>query len=188
MKPINFTNIIWISMAIVWALGSLNAKRAARTESPASRAVEVVFVLGGFVLLFNSSAHFGPLATRFVPVSQPIEYAGVAITFVGVAFAMWARLLLGRNWSAAVSIKEDHELIRRGPYALVRHPIYSGLLFGFAGTAITVGEVRGLAAVALAFIGWRLKSRMEEAFMMAQFGAEYVRYSTRVKALIPFVY
>jgi len=81
----------------------------------------------------------------------------------------------------------DHRLIREGPYTFVRHPIYSGFLLGLAGTALALGEWRGIAGVALAFIGWRMKSRVEEAFMAAQFGAEYTAYERQVKALIPFV-
>jgi protein-S-isoprenylcysteine O-methyltransferase Ste14 len=187
MRPINLINVIWTSLVLVWAAGSFKTKRAARTESRVSRGIELAFVLSAYALLFSSYASVGPLAIRFVPVSLTIEYVGVAIAFFGAAVAIWARLLLGRNWSAAVTIKENHELIRRGPYAFVRHPIYSGLLLAFAGTAITVGEVRGLVAVILAFIGWRMKSRVEEAFMMAQFGAEYEKYSNEVKALVPFV-
>ena len=96
-------------------------------------------------------------------------------------------MILGANWSALVTIKQDHQIIRRGPYALVRHPIYSGGLLALFGTAIAFGELRGLAGFALVFIAWWLKSRLEESFLESQFGASYTQYKREVKGLIPFV-
>jgi protein-S-isoprenylcysteine O-methyltransferase Ste14 len=84
-------------------------------------------------------------------------------------------------------VKRDHQLVLRGPYVLVRHPIYSGLLLGMLGTAITAGEVRGLVGFAILFYAWLAKSRVEEAFMTEQFGMQYTQYRQRVKAIIPFV-
>ena len=110
---------------------------------------------------------------------------GAALSFAGVAFSVWARVLIAGNWSTDVKLKRDHELIVAGPYALVRHPIYTGLLMTFAGTALAVGEWRAvLAVVAAAF--WR-KLRLEEALMRRQFGEAYAQYAARVPALIPFV-
>ncbi len=101
--------------------------------------------------------------------------------------AVSARIFLGRNWSAVVTIKQDHEIIRRGPYALVRHPMYSGFLLAMLGTAVAMGEVRGLLAIGLAFLGLWLKLRTEESFLVEQFGVQYVQYRQETKALIPFV-
>jgi protein-S-isoprenylcysteine O-methyltransferase Ste14 len=103
---------------------------------------------------------------------------------------MWARVRLGSNWSAMVTVKQDHELILRGPYAVVRHPIYSGFLLALAGTAIAVGEIRAFIGLGVAFIGFFLKSAAEERFMreeFSEFSDEYARYSQRVKRLIPFI-
>jgi protein-S-isoprenylcysteine O-methyltransferase Ste14 len=96
--------------------------------------------------------------------------------------------LIGRNWSSNVTVKEDHQLMRTGPYALVRHPIFAGLLLGMLGTALQAGEVRGLIGMALATIAWRTKLIMEEQFMTEQFGAEYASYKRDVKALVPFIW
>jgi protein-S-isoprenylcysteine O-methyltransferase Ste14 len=96
--------------------------------------------------------------------------------------------MLGGNWSGRVTIKEGHTLEKRGPYAIVRHPIYSGLLLAVLGTAIAFREIRGLIAVALVFAMLLMKSRMEERFMMEEFGSVYRDYGRQVKALIPFVY
>jgi protein-S-isoprenylcysteine O-methyltransferase Ste14 len=89
--------------------------------------------------------------------------------------------------SGRVTIKEQHELIQNGPYAIVRHPIYSGFLLAILGTAIVHGELRGLLALPVAVVGWTLKLRLEESFMAQQFGTAYLDYKRRVKALVPFV-
>jgi protein-S-isoprenylcysteine O-methyltransferase Ste14 len=130
-----------------------------------------------------------PLAAlnqRFVPPAIWPAALGAALTFAGAAFSIWARFTIADNWSSDVEVKRDHELIVAGPYALVRHPIYTGLLLMFAGTALAVGEWRGVLAVAIAAALWR-KLRIEEAFMQLKFGEAYVRYAARTPALVPFV-
>jgi protein-S-isoprenylcysteine O-methyltransferase Ste14 len=112
---------------------------------------------------------------------------GAAITVAGILFAVWARRHIGANWSRFVTIKQDHELITTGPYALVRHPIYTGLLTAFLGTAIATTQLRGLIAFALIAISLLYKLRLEEQWMRAQFGDTYADYSRRVAALVPFI-
>jgi protein-S-isoprenylcysteine O-methyltransferase len=95
---------------------------------------------------------------------------------------------LGSNWSARPTIKQDHTLVRSGPYRLVRHPIYTGILLALLGTAIYMGEIRALIGTVAALIAFKVKSLLEETFMTEQFGAEYTKYKQQVKALIPFVW
>jgi protein-S-isoprenylcysteine O-methyltransferase Ste14 len=178
---------IWIAVGGVWLIAAMASKRTARREAVSSSLLHIAIMAAAFALLFSDKLHVGPLAWRFVPESRVIAWTGLALTVAGCAFAVWARLLLGGNWSSSVTIKQDHRLIRRGPYTIVRHPIYSGFLLGLLGTALTLGELRGIIGLALAFIGWRMKSRLEEGFMVAQFGAEYTEYQREVRALIPFV-
>ena len=178
---------LWIVVGVVWLVGALVTKPTARTQGPGSRFGHLVLTAFAFALLFSSKFRVGPLAWRFLPNSAAIAWTGFGIAAVGCAFAIWARFLLGTNWSATVTLKQEHELVRRGPYAIVRHPIYSGGLVGLFGTAIAEGELRGLLGVALAFVAWRMKSQLEESFLKDQFGAEYLRYQQQVKALIPFV-
>jgi protein-S-isoprenylcysteine O-methyltransferase Ste14 len=125
---------------------------------------------------------------RFVPAGPGSWIAGAALTVVGILSACCARFFLGRNWSATVTVKQDHELVRSGPYRLVRHPIYSGMLLAIFGTALFIGQVRGLLAVVLALCGWKWKSLQEESFMQEQFGDSYTVYRRQVKSLIPFIW
>jgi protein-S-isoprenylcysteine O-methyltransferase Ste14 len=114
-------------------------------------------------------------------------WLGAAVTVVGLLFAVWARIHLGTNWSRSVTIKQDHQLIMSGPYGVVRHPIYTGILTGFVGTAIALGQVRGFIAFVLVFLALWYKLRMEENWMRGQFGAAWEAYSRRTAALVPFV-
>ncbi|MGH7689031.1 MAG: methyltransferase family protein, partial [Gemmatimonadaceae bacterium] len=95
---------------------------------------------------------------------------------------------LGRNWSGTVTVKENHELIVRGPYRIVRHPIYTGFTLGMLGTALVIAQVRGLIAMALIVCAWRLKWGVEERFMLEEFGERYADYKKRVSALIPGIW
>ena len=180
-------NSVWFAVGIIWAIGALLTKRTTRIQTASSRLIQGVLAASGFLLLLRPDMSIGLLGRRILPESAAAAYIGLGLTACGAAVALWARIFLGKNWSATVTVKQDHEIIRRGPYALVRHPMYSGFLLGMLGTAIAIGEVRGVLAIALAFLGWWLKLQTEEQFMTDQFGAEYVQYRKETKALIPFV-
>ena len=130
---------------------------------------------------------FGILGWRFLPQEPLFVVSGCLIEAVGIALAITARLYLGRNWSGKVTIKLDHKLVRSGPYALTRHPIYTGVLCGMVGTAIAYGEAPGLVGCALMLIAYWRKIAVEEKFLVQQFGREYEQYRDQVKALIPLI-
>jgi protein-S-isoprenylcysteine O-methyltransferase Ste14 len=163
---------LWIATFIVWAIGSIVTKQT----------------IGSFLVAAIGPAHSGgprhPLRTH-----EPAHNLhGVALTVIGLALALWGRFYLGGNWSAQVELKRDHQLIRTGPYAIVRHPIYSGFMLAALGTAFVYGELHELLAFVLILIAWTYKSRLEEAFLVEQFGADYHQYRKQVKGLIPFVW
>lgn len=180
-------NGIWLALAVIWAIGALLTKRAARVQTTNSRLFQAALSTGGFLLLLQPGLGIGLLGWRFLPASSTASFTGLALTICGAGLALLARIFLGRNWSAVVTIKQDHEIIRRGPYALVRHPMYSGFLLAMLGTGLALGELRGLLAIGLAFLGLWLKLRTEERFLMEQFGPQYIQYWEETKALIPFV-
>ena len=180
-------HLAWIIIAVVWLVTAMRVKRTVRIEPYSSRIGHVLTFATAVGLLFSSSLRIGPLAWRAFPPSEIAAAVGLALTIGGISFALWARFYLKGNWSAMVALKEDHTLIRTGPYAIVRHPIYTGLLLAMLGTAIAVGELGCFLGVILAFAGWIAKARMEECFLLQQFGGTYSQYSHHVKALIPFV-
>jgi protein-S-isoprenylcysteine O-methyltransferase Ste14 len=179
---------LWIGLWLVWLAGALGAKRTVQRQSPGSRLAQGILITAAFFLLFGRGMWPHWLRQRLFPTSDTaVVWLGLALTAAGLGFAMWARLSIGRNWSGTVTIKEQHELIQGGPYAIVRHPIYTGFLLAYLGTALTYGELRGFAGFPLAALGFSLKLRTEESFMVRQFGAAYLDYKRRVKALVPFV-
>jgi protein-S-isoprenylcysteine O-methyltransferase Ste14 len=178
---------LWIAFIVIWALAAMKTRRAARRLSGWPRFVQIGFAIMGTILLFDSGLSVGWLGSRLLPKAAALAWVGVAITAGGIAFAVWARFVLGQNWSSEITVKEGHEFVRSGPYSLVRHPIYSGVLLALFGTAICVGELRGVIAFGLFIVGFRLKARLEETLLSEQFGEQYRSYQNEVKALIPFV-
>jgi protein-S-isoprenylcysteine O-methyltransferase Ste14 len=140
-----------------------------------------------FGLLFSPEMRQGPLGWRVVPESGASERAALAMAIAGIGIAIWARFCIGRNWSAIVELKQGHTLVRRGPYRVVRHPIYAGLLLAMLGSALGCGELGALLGVVLGFAGWLAKARLEESFLVTQFPEAYGEYRQKVKTLIPFV-
>ncbi len=174
------TGLIWLSLGT-------RSKRTVRSLPRRNSMLEMVVLATAYMLLFSPGLRRGPLAWCFAPMTLVIEWAGLLLTVAGLAFAIWARLHLGRNWSVEIRIGQDHELVRSGPYAIVRHPLYSGFLLGTAGTALALGYVSGLVSVFLIFAIWRRKIRLEETLLRQQFPEEYERYGRQVGRLIPGV-
>jgi protein-S-isoprenylcysteine O-methyltransferase Ste14 len=115
-------------------------------------------------------------------------YTLAGLTLVGILFAWWARIHLGRLWSGTITRKENHHVVDSGPYALVRHPIYTGLIAAIAATAAAQATVTGLLGAALIAFGLWLKARVEEDFLTVELGADaYGAYRRRVPMLVPFL-
>ena len=175
----------WIVFLVYWLARSIGNKDVVRRQGLGGRLLQVV--VGGLAfLLLGGNIEIHGLQLRMLPRNMWSAGIGAALTYAGLIFAVWARLTLGTNWSGIVTVKRDHQLITTGPYRLVRHPIYSGLLLAILGTAIAIGTPGGFAAVLVAVIGWRWKWRTEEEFMVQEFGEEYERYRRQTPALIPF--
>lgn len=177
----------WIVGLAFWAAASIASKRTMRRQSTGSELGQGAIAGAGFVMLFNSQINLGPLEWQLIPNAPIPIYIGLAATVLGLGVMAWSRIVLGRNWSAAVTIKKDHKLVSSGPYGIVRHPLYSGVLLAMLGTAVSLGKIRGFVAFLLTFGGWWLKSRTEERFMLEQFGGRYRQYQRQVKALIPYL-
>jgi protein-S-isoprenylcysteine O-methyltransferase Ste14 len=175
----------WIVFVVYWAVGALKTRRTERTESFASRYGILFIEIAGFVLLFSDDAEIGILGQRVIPHTGDLRLAGVTLTWAGIALALWARWHLGQYWSARITIKEDHKLIRTGPYASLRHPIYSGLDLAAIGSAVAIDRWRCVAGVCLIILGYWIKARREEAMLTAQFGAEFQEHCRHTGFLFP---
>jgi protein-S-isoprenylcysteine O-methyltransferase Ste14 len=176
---------LWLAFFVLWMLAALQTKRAARSADLGRRLAYGIPVVLGFSLMFSDRRQIPWLNMRILPRTQELAIAAIALTLAGMAFAVWARVHLGRNWSSAPTIKEQHQLIRSGPYRLVRHPIYTGLLIALAGTFLANGRVRGALSLVVVWLAFDIKRRIEEDFMVQTFGPQYEDYRRTTGALFP---
>jgi protein-S-isoprenylcysteine O-methyltransferase Ste14 len=179
---------LWAVWIIGWLAAAWNVKRTQWREPRRSEVYNRVPVLLGMAILLAPGRLPLPMNERLVPAGPEPAFFGTLFVMAGLLFAGWARWHLLRNWSGTVTVKEDHTLIRSGPYRLVRHPIYSGMLLALFGTALAIGSARGFIGAGLILFGFLLKLRVEEARMRETFPADYDEYSRRTARLIPGVF
>ena len=182
-----FIKAMWLIFTLYWLWGWRRVKGAQRKEPILPRLLKYWLPLIIAILLIGPGDRYRGtwLGTRMYPGSDAVAVLGALLTMLGVAFACWARYVLGRNWSSVVQVKEDHELIQSGPYRWVRHPIYTGLLLAFFGTGMAIGEWRGAICVVIVAVSFWFKLKLEERWMRDNFGVAYETYMQRTKALIP---
>lgn len=188
LPPLDAAHIakwLWIAFFAGWMLAAVRTKRVVRRLSLPSRLAHLVPAILSFYLIAGDPLPWPLLQRAWAPRSPELQIAGLAMVVAGLGIAVWARIHLRGNWSGNVTLKENHELIRTGPYARVRHPIYSGMLLAMAGTALVQTEIRGLLALALLFLAFWIKSRYEEHLMRQTFGSAYDDYCTSTGALLP---
>ena len=183
----SFFPVIWIVFLVYWQIKAARTKATQRLEPAPSRIFRVFIFLIAIVLLSTPRIPLPWLYLQLWQVGLWPFWLGAAVTIVGLLFAVWARGYLGSNWSRSVTIKQGHELITTGPYAAVRHPIYTGILTGFLGMAIAISQVRGFIVCVLIFLALWLKLRMEEQWMRSQFGDTYATYAHQTAALVPYL-
>ena len=181
--------ILWCAWYVYWIVSARHRIRntpdaPAKHESFAGRLVYMVILILGFVLLFGRvRMSYGQM--RLWSASRISDALGLAIQAIGLAFSVWARRALGKNWAARVTIGAKQELIVAGPYRIVRHPIYSGLLFALIGTAVIAVNLNALAGFLLILVSVVIKLRREESALREHFGEAYADYASQVPALVP---
>jgi protein-S-isoprenylcysteine O-methyltransferase Ste14 len=177
----------WGAFIVVWLLAAIFSKRTVYRESRAQRLRYVIPIVIGWYLVIRGYRFAYPLNVRIIPHTNIVLLAAAVLCICGVTFCFWARAVLGSNWSGTVTLKENHELMVRGPYRLVRHPIYTGLLAMVTATMMQQGRIGGLVGLILVFAGLWIKMRNEEELMGKQFPDQYGAYRERVKRIIPFI-
>jgi protein-S-isoprenylcysteine O-methyltransferase Ste14 len=183
----SFFPAVWILFLLYWQIKAAKTKTTRRLEPAASRILRASIFLIAIILLSTTRIPLPWLYLQLWPVGVWPFWLGAAVIITGLLFAVWAREHLGSNWSRSVTIKQGHELITTGPYAVVRHPIYTGVLTGFLGTAIALSQVRGFIVFVLIFLVFWIKLRMEEEWMRSEFGETYASYVDQTAALVPFL-
>ena len=188
MTYLTLSLMCWSILWAYWVFRWWGNKKTVYRQGYLVRAINSCAVLSAYALIYVPSFSVGWLGLRALPHGSFSQVAGSVLCILGVALAIWARHTIGTNWSGIITLKEGHALVQTGPYVIVRHPIYSGLILAMLGSAIVLGELRGLLSVGLMPLSFTRKMNDEERLMKTQFPKEYPEYQARVKRLIPFLY
>jgi protein-S-isoprenylcysteine O-methyltransferase Ste14 len=182
--PIYLSMALWFAFMAYWSAAARNRGAARSSESRESRRVHEQLMNGALLLLFIPVPG---LREHLIERTTTAIVAGLAIQVASGMLGVWARKHLGRNWSGAITIVEDHQLVRSGPYRMLRHPIYTAMLGMFVGSAIVSGELHALIAVAMIGYAYWRKIRMEEAALLSAFGEQYAQYQQESWAVLPLL-
>jgi protein-S-isoprenylcysteine O-methyltransferase Ste14 len=188
ITPIGATHALWIVWGISWFVAAIWSSRTRSSASVAEQLPYRLLTIAGFFLLFGINPGRSHSYLVFWNLPRAAAWSMTGLCAVGFVFCWWARFHLGKLWSAFVTRKEDHHVIDTGPYRIVRHPIYTGLILAAAALAILKGNLYSLTGTLLIILGFWIKARLEERFLSQQLGPEtYAAYRRRVPMLIPFL-
>ncbi|MGB7493470.1 MAG: isoprenylcysteine carboxylmethyltransferase family protein [Candidatus Acidiferrum sp.] len=176
---------LWQLLMIVWIVLWLGAKSAKKRERWNGRAGYLILLLVGGWLLFGPRVAWEWMNVRLLPNVPLVWGLGLGVTAIGIGMAIWARLSLGTNWSGTVTLKKDHELVRKGLYRRIRHPIYTGILVGMVGTQMIQGHLKGWIGVGIILAGFYIKARREERFLSEEFGARFEEHARQTGMFLP---
>ncbi len=188
MNPVTVIQMLWIAWFVSWWLAAGWSNRTVKQPAAGLEIPYRLIVIVGIVLLAGLYPHSFSSEIVLWRTSVVPGWVMVALAVAGFLLMWWARIFLGRLWSAGVRLKANHRIVDTGPYGLVRHPIYTGIIVAGLATAVLRGTAAGFAGATLMTVSWYIKARMEERFLREQLGAEsYDAYARRVPMLIPFL-
>ncbi len=181
--------VAWLVFLSVWIIAAFQTKKNARQEPIFIRILWYWLPLVVAGLLLGPGEWFGHtwLRENFVEHTDLVGIIGASIAWLGVLLACWSRWVLGKNWSVSVVLKEHHELVQKGPYKILRHPIYTAILLIFAGNTLIVGDYRGILAMLIVLFSLWKKLKLEEEWLTDFFGESYVKYKAESNALLPWI-
>ncbi len=187
MTPEPAIQAIWLAWWVSWLIAAAWSDRAVKRPAARFQLVYRLLVALGAVLLFGMYRHDTRAEAILWRAPVPLAWALVAVVLAGLLFTWWARIHLGRLWSSSVTRKADHHVVDTGPYGIVRHPIYTGIILSSAATAAMRGTALAWLGACVMTVGWVTKARLEEGFLREQLGEQaYGEYASRVPMLVPF--
>lgn len=185
MNTQTILNWMWAALGVYWLASAWGTKKIEVNEASSARLLRLSIMCLVFTMLLSTRLSYGLLGHRFISRNDVVQWVGIGLTAAGLLLCVWARHHLGEYWSDKVALKVDHQLIRSGPYARLRHPIYSGVLLGVAGTALAVGEWRAVLALAIMLVNYAVKARREEKILAGKFGDSFDEYKRHTGFLVP---
>lgn len=171
---------------VIWILAAGFAHPSKAEESRASRFQHGALMILGFYFIFHDASR-AFIYGKFYHVDW-VRWFGDFLTGIGLAFSLWARFHLGRYWSGVITLKQGHKLITTGPYQIVRHPIYTGMIAAVIGSALAAETADGFLGLALFVWACLIKVQREEALLTTEFGAEYAQFRRTVPMLVPWLF
>lgn len=175
---------LWLGWFIAWWLLALWHKPARQAASPRVEYGHRILIVAGFLFIWEPF-QYSILRVRFYHPAPWLLWLSLVAVIAGIGLTFWARFVLGANWSARIVIKQDHELIRRGPYARIRHPIYTGILLAVLGTLTATCHWSGIFGYALVFAGFWIKAHAEERMLAPNFGPAFSEHLRRTGLFLP---
>jgi protein-S-isoprenylcysteine O-methyltransferase Ste14 len=179
--------LCWGILAVVWTIGAFFQKRNREVLSLGSKIMQAIFMIVPFLLLLKND-YFWLFNLVIINQSRINDIVSEIFCIIGLIIMVWARVALGRNWSVKVVYKNKHELVTKGFYRYIRHPIYSGFLLLFLGTAIAIGRVGAFVGFVVLLIGLLIKIGEEEKLMIKHFDREYIDFKKKSWKLVPYLY
>jgi protein-S-isoprenylcysteine O-methyltransferase Ste14 len=186
VSPYSVIMLLWLAWAVSWFAAAMWSARTVKRPAIGPEIFYRVITVAGVLLIFAGRPGNPVYAFRFWHIGEAGAWALVSVTAFSFAFAWWARIHLGRLWSGFVTKKEGHRIVDTGPYAIVRHPIYTAIITAALCLAILRGDAFALGGFVLVTLGFWIKARFEENFLRQELGAEaYDAYAKRVPMLVP---
>jgi len=186
VTPETAIQAMWLAWWISWLAAAAWSDRAVKRPPTRLQITYRVLAALGTVLLFGTFRHELRVELILWRTPNALAWTMAALVLTGLLFTWWARIHLGRLWSSSVTRKADHRVVDTGPYGVVRHPIYSGIILASFATAAMRGTALAWLGACVMTAGWVIKARLEEAFLRDQLGAEtYGEYARRVPMLVP---
>jgi protein-S-isoprenylcysteine O-methyltransferase Ste14 len=190
LKENLYVGYLWGIFWIYWIITGIRTRRNTESEKvgqkPIQRFLQLFFVIVAFWL--SLSLYDNLSLWKLIIQGQYIKIIGFLLLFLSLAFSVWARVILGKNWSGVIQKVQGQRLITKGPYRYIRNPIYTGIIGGFIGTFIIVGTLASLLGMLIIIVTYILKTVKEERFLVESFGDEYIEYKKRTWALLPLIF
>ena len=185
MRPVTIIGLLWLVWVVTWIAAAVWADPAQKRATIGAEVRYRIFWLAGTVLLFVPAHGYEGRLRLWTPTLAE-AWVCIALIAIGLIFSWWARIHLGTLWSGRVTRKDDHRIVDTGPYGIVRHPIYTGVIVATVATAGIHGTAAAWLGAAVMTAGWYIKARLEETFLREELGAEaYDAYARRVPMLVP---
>jgi len=180
----------WVAFMLFWGVMAVRTKKTVQKQPRSEMRLYLWPLLIGMLIMSGLPRYLGPLTILARPLAyrtMGLQWSAAGAAMLGLAIAIWARVTLGRNWSGEITLKEDHELVTSGPYAAIRHPIYTALILLFLGLVLFINSAGAWIGLALVILSCWVKLRQEEALMLRQFPGSYPAYMARTKRLVPLL-